>query len=39
MQPGETVLPITTDLLTELLGCMAAMLCYKLTRLVAAVGG
>ena len=39
MQPGETTLPIAADLLTGLLGCIAAMLCYKLTGLVAAVGG
>ncbi len=29
VQPGETTLSIAADLLTELLGCMAAMLWYK----------
>ena len=29
LQPGETTLPIAVDLLTELLGCIAAMLWYK----------
>jgi len=29
MQPGETTRPIAADLLTELLGCIAAILCYK----------
>ena len=38
-QQDETTFPIAADFLTEILGCIAAILCIKLIKFVATVGG